>query len=668
MVDLCAILGSNSISVTISKFDKKKKHYDIVFITQLKGELDMIRLKRKILNINRLMKLAVISVCCVCNDMHADVYGNVYYWNRGIATDSDGNGFLDKVVEVHDSLNQHENIAAKVCNPFDSFMSFTSEVVWMPYRGVRRTRPCIYFPQTTVVTNSVTGDGYGLGNAVEFSNELMKPLMTSDASDAKDFALAIRFRPDLNAPMSLSWLVNLGYASNTSGKFGFLLGFKDVITNIYTVSSKPITNYTAKVLVSFPGTAWNTGEYVSFGAWNDIVLSVKGQKLSMLISRTHPLEWTQEQNSQAARKMTVFTETEIDTAYNPTPYSGGSVRIGGETADSDTTKRQWNAYNNSENSKLCSFAMKRFRGSLQSFAVWTNALTEMEMREAAAWPRVDLWRVGVENGDSSEFVDNASGEVDVDADCWNMPKTISAGDSVTFSFHVNATGEADLNQLFSVKTPESNTQYDARVTLNGTQLSQSTVVKSGNVRRWFVPSRLLQAGKANKLTFTRCDSGSEPMSVDAFSMGGSFQYGERNNTWLEFGLEGKAQSEVFHLVGGNWLDGNRSFWSVDNMTSPIKQQIIKFNVPQDICKRNSFKLRAKLRQNASFVGRITINGTKICEFNPNTDYEVDVPNGVMQQENTLIWENITSNGTYTSPDYLQLIVQKPSFGTVVLYR
>jgi hypothetical protein len=225
-----------------------------------------------------------------------------------------------------------------------------------------------------------------------------------------------------------------------------------------------------------------------------------------------------------------------------------------------------------------------------------------------------------------------------------------------------------MNQLFTVKTVEGSGPYSAGVAVNGVQLSLPPI-KTGNATRWFVPGSLLSAGATNRLTFTRTDAGTSALEVDSFSFGGSLQYGEHDNNYEEFSKEGRSQSSVFHLIGGNWHDGLRAFFCVGNTT--YNGQTVAFNVPDDLCRRYGWKMKFYTRYNASFTGKISINGVKICDFSPNAHYQVDIPKGVLQAENVLEWANTTphvTGATYMSPDYFQLILQKPSFGTVVTLR
>ena len=199
--------------------------------------------------------------------------------------------------------------------------------------------------------------------------------------------------------------------------FGFTATGNHTMT--FNANKYTITNQWANATFYCGGKSWQPNtDYckINLGAWNDVVLSVDGRKVAILVSRDgyyDPRTATSVTNSTLAWFNTTYYTTTVPDGYDVSPKPNKTFMIGTEYYSSDRVA--WST-------DVTSNASKTFRGSIQSIAVWTNALTEAEMRAAAAWPRLDLWRVGVENDATTEF--NGSGAAtttDVDADRWTAP-------------------------------------------------------------------------------------------------------------------------------------------------------------------------------------------------------------------------------------------------------
>ena len=410
-----------------------------------------------------------------------DVYAKAFYWCRGMGVDANGNGRLDSG-ELYDSLNLHAPASSSVGA---NHPVFTNELVRMPYRGVLRQTQCLYLPQQVVITNEATQTGVLRPNAFALPAYVANAL-----ADKPHFAVAIRFRPDLTqAQKDYRWIFTCGHESMRGFMFGFTATGNHTMT--FNANKYTITNQWANATFYCGGKSWQPNtDYckINLGAWNDVVLSVDGRKVAILVSRDgyyDPRTATSVTNSTLAWFNTTYYTTTVPDGYDVSPKPNKTFMIGTEYYSSDRVA--WST-------DVTSNASKTFRGSIQSIAVWTNALTEAEMRAAAAWPRLDLWRVGVENDATTEF--NGSGAAattDVDADRWSAPAGLAAGGSVTFRFPLNTTGEAEMPEVFRIKPTSTSGAGTLRVTVNGTVLG-SKIVSPGRATRWFVPETLLLAG------------------------------------------------------------------------------------------------------------------------------------------------------------------------------
>ena len=592
-----------------------------------------------------------------------DVYAKAFYWCRGMGVDANGNGRLDSG-ELYDSLNLHAPASSSVGA---NHPVFTNEMVRMPYRGVLRQTQCLYLPQEVVITNEATHTGVVRANAFAL------PAYVANAiADKPHFAVAIRFRPDLTqSNKDYRWIFNCGHAGG-SEKRGFMFGF--TATGLHTVSynsnKTTNTNQWANAVFYCGGRGWQPStDYckINLDAWNDVVLSVDGQKIAILVSRDGYYDSrtaTSVTNSTLAWFNTTYYTATVPDGYNASPKPNATFMIGTEQYSSDRVAWSTNVTAN---------ASKTFRGSIQSIAVWTNALTEAEMRAAAAWPRLDLWRVGVENDATTEF--NGSGAAattDVDADRWTAPAGLAAGGSATFRFPLNTTGEAQMPEVFRIKPTSASGTGTLRVTVNGADLGTKAVAP-GRATRWFVPETLLLAGATNVLQVTRTDAGGTPVNIDVASFGGSLQYGERDNSHYEFAMEGKYQNpnaNVYQLIGANWFDSARALFGA-NGSSAHTNTVIKFDVPEDILQNYDWRMKFRTAVNGHTVS-MTLNGTDLGSYTSGTEHgDIEIPEGLMRTTgNELKMANTAAfvSGRYFAPDYVRLyLVERPS-GTMLILR
>ena len=595
---------------------------------------------------------ASIAVAGVAYADDTDVYSNAYFWFRGMAADANGNGIYDKG-EMSDALG---GTWMQVGNAFGtSGIIYTNEVVDLPYRGVSRTMQTLYFPQTTVVTNA---NGWGYMDSSSFHiGGLLAKCMTDTAEDAH-YAFAIRFRPDLTQPhTNYSWIVSVGHWSKT--KRGMMIGFGPKFTRTITSGGATTKQTLARPYVFYGGNTWQptgstttepaaTAPFFALGEWNDVVVSVSGRTVTLLVSRANSNAPINDSTRSASSKfMTTVKSFTVGSAYNLAPGDNGLVRFVSEGAegarvawDSTYTGTSYNAW-------------KHFRGSIQSFAAWTNSLTVAQMREAAAWPRTDLWRVGVENDGVNEF-HGGTGDVVVDMDRWNVPKTIAAGEGVTFKFTLDATGEAEMNEEFRLKATSDSSAANVRVSVNGTALGDK-FVSSGGEQYWFVPAEKLLAGATNAITVTRTDSGAGAFKIDALALGGSLQYGKRDSSNFEFVREYDAP-KTYDLIGGNWFDGRRIIFGQGASSGNLQYTniVVNFSVPER--QRNGYRWKLKWRFTGDgYTVMPVLNGKNLGSFASGaTEQEVKLGEGNLQECNMLNIINMGSKSSYVAVDDLRL--------------
>ena len=610
---------------------------------------------------------AFLCMTAVCITSRADdVYSNVFLWMRGMGTDANGNGILD-ASELRDSMNNVSFSSSDVTvYNGGTGVRFTNETVRLPYRGTTRTMTALHLDQKTVVTNAETGVGYMEQSTIRIL-ERLRPLIGSE-----NYAFAIRFRPDETRPHpNQACILSLGYGASN----GMQISYDNLYNRTVSANGKTYTNQVGRLRFAIGGTGWSPAETINesnmslpcvgIGEWNDMVVSVNGKTLTVLVSRDGHKQNGDSAGESLVNRFTTSLASKTITSGTlaPRPDNGVILRIG--AFDNVDGRISWTGKLTDNNYRKC------FRGSIQSFAIWTNSLTEAQMRAAAAWPRPDLWRVGVENGATTEFY-NGSGDVAVDADRWNVPKEISAGGSVTFKFPLDTVGEAEMNEEFRLKLTADSAAASVRAVVNGNDVGLEHIQTNGE-GRWFVPATYLMAGVTNTLSITRTDSGAGAMKIDSLALGGSLQYGKCDNTYTEFVREYDAAG-TYDLIGGNWFDGRRIIYGQGASAGDLQYTniVVKFAVPEHMCTRYKWRLKWRMRKNGgtSYVLNPCLNGSSLGLFPINDgEYEIKLPVGALQSNNELSLINVGGADRQGGAlvDYVRLSLYKRD-GFILTYR
>ena len=615
-----------------------------------------------------IVRVFTLALFAVCMSTQADVYSNVYFWSRGLATDLNGDGLLD-AAEGRDSLNR-TTFSYTVRN---APLPITNAWAHLPYRGTTNFVQAVYLPQTVVVTNSETGAGYGYPCTFDIPNSLVGAIPNQEQGKAS-YTIYMRFRPDADQVHPLySWLAHFGHGS----KRGIMLGFDQVRNDEHVWGGTHYyTNRTARLLIYLGGYSWppeSNNARVNLENWNDLVISVDGQKVRAFLSRDGYVKGFDNNydNSSCGGWHTYYGEKTMAAEYDLRPVAGAKFQVGAESPFSGSLAFVSPASSNGNN-------WKSFRGAVQTIALWTNALTEAEMRAAAAWPRMDKWRLGVEDGAASEFATAPAGAaVDVDGDTWALPPLAAKGDAVTVRFPLDASGDAKMNQFVRIKGAQGTDPAELKITVNGTPVEKGKFVHAGRFTRWFVPCELLRPNATNTVTVTRVDTGASPFRMDVACFGGSVQYNEENGNTHENSQEGYYQNHVFDLIGANWFDGNRAIFGgtrTDPATgSSYTNQMVRFSLPEDL-RSLGHNYRLTLKSTGGHQLAIYFNGTELAKGvvgNGAAGLSYDIPGELFRETNELNVVNIATyvKGNYLGFDFMRLNVQRPPpAGTMLILR
>ena len=533
----------------------------------------------------------------------------------------------------------------------------SNETVVLPYRGAVMTAPTLYLPQPFTVTNAANNAGTGRTTTIGLNN-----FTPGVGIFSGDFTLMVRFRPDSNQyRLDNIWMLNWGYSSTASGFLVGLSGSKDLTT--VKIPNGAVTNEVtyrkfnlnlfkgshANVLYSLGGLVW--GEH-----WHDLILSFDSthRKIRYVFCREgyNPKSdprVTTDFASDNGGKMTYTGEGNMADGYVFTPSA--NMLLGSETARDAAFDAILGV-----NDGTVNFS-KTFRGSFHQIATWNRAMSTEEMKEALAWPRSDLMRVGVRDGKADEF--RGGTETSQDAREWTLPTSFASGDSATITFRTDHVGEEAMQQLFRWYPAADSAAGRVKLTLNGVEVGTLNV-KPGRSAYLKVKGGLLTAG-ANTLTLTRTDTGTGALKLDAAALGGSWQMGDVNNTYKEFAGEWLGISD-HDVLDGNWRSIKRVlFGNMCGATTPTDRTnvVYHFTTPAEFRNDNfSWRLSWKDGSNDSrHKPLLRLNGTQIYAGTSDGKlHTLDVPATLLQEgDNKLEMCNQTTyvSGVYYWYDYVR---------------
>ena len=217
-----------------------------------------------------------------------------------------------------------------------------------------------------------------------------------------------------------------------------------------------------------------------------------------------------------------------------------------------------------------------FHGSVHQFAVWNRTLTEAEVREAFAYPRTDVFRLGLENGSEKEFPLSTPRADPVNPDDWfTMAHSLAAGSSVDIAFRLSENNAA-LRQMLRVATTSASAAEQLSVTVNGVEAGTVAVVPGGRANL-MIPADLFAAGD-NVLRLANAGTGT--VKFDAIALGGSWLVGETDASSSEFTTYSGTSSRT-----GYAEDGNSKHFA-DRVAGGCTNSVVAI-VPQDLvaCER-----------------------------------------------------------------------------------
>lgn len=510
-----------------------------------------------------------------------DVMADAVCWLRG-GSDLDGDGKIGSAGELNDMTIGKRGVSFKG-NPEGT--RFRTERVHYNYLNVTRDESCLYLPQP-VTTNVVDEGGTVKTNLTCNPNKIIVSGVFANGTKELngDYSVFVRFRPD-TAILALetmhNWIVRIGMDWNNHRGLLFGLTGKDPSARYLIVYAGQQQWLLNKPEMTCP---------VAPGAWYEVLLTVTGGRTLSVTScqasgTLATYSWTIPEGNTAAfaRSSALELGTESDSGGNSTYVVGGSQ-----------PGNEW----------------KAFRGSINQAAAWNRALTPAEARAVFAYPRAAVMRLGIENGQSSEFENTAPAGAPVCADAclWtNAAPTLAAGGSYGIHFTLS---EADATcpqilRLVTLPSPLSGSGC-VQVSVNGHVVKSGALLKPDAEQHVFVAADRFVQGD-NVLTLTRSDAGADVVAFDALELTGSWRIGVGNGT-EQFSQEGSVPTD-FYVTDGTWKHMTRAVSPSYKEKDAIR---IHFTLPKGFADRYDYRYDfAVAAGRTDMLFKVSVNDTEI---------------------------------------------------------
>ena len=589
------------------------------------------------------IKIALFALAMSAVPAGAHVFDDaVFYFNGG--KDVNGNGYFD----TGDLRNIVEaNVSNTAYPAISNFLRFTNEVVHCPYSGKTFTSGCINFhPEIThTYTTNIVGDVTNV--TIEARGRVSKiyinNVFKSVTGNCSNYTVVVRFRRDAIRKVVggfQDWMLRIGYDWNNGGK-GLAIGFNGAsMTNRYFSIMAGRQSFNRDV------NRWRSTTETN--SWTDVAVAVDGWKLKAW--------YMQEGDNQLRSAENTFT-------YNSTTLSqfaaqpGWQVQLGSEQDATAANSLMYCITNGATKSSQNSY--KCWSGSIQQLAFWTRTLTDAEVRQALGGTAPVEMQVGLANGASTEFRSETSA---VGTGNWEeLNPSLAAGGSVSVTY-TNAFKIAVPQVLTLIPTPGS-APGSLLVKVNGT-LVKSALVMPGHTNLVPIASKFFTTG-VNTLTLQRADSGSSPLVLDAFSLGGSWVAGRNSASNDVFPAEHAEWDSV-----GTWYAGStwHKLWRGVTTTLSIT---LNFPVEQKLLDRGyTFRYRHRIVRAGNRQMDFILNGETIKTCTPPGGVNTyDLPSEKLRAGyNTLQLKPSGSISDFSCFSYHLVEFEAPPDGTIVIVR
>ena len=517
--------------------------------------------------------------------LQASVFNDAAFWVREFR-DADADGMIENANDVADARNINgESTVTLYGTPEGRIVSI--EDIVNPYTGKTIvSAPCCYFPQSIYVSpkdnTTIVGDfsSFGVlegnGGRISVTNGTHTCMM--------------RIKPDWtlhpDAQGRCMWMM---------GGIGFNLGLELQNDGRLQV----VASYGKKNAESYKEI--KGGVYIHTNVWSDVVTVMDGSSVVFYAI-------TNGGSFQVSRQ-----EVDPSVAVYTNFYLGNWQKT--------TTGTAKNPH------------IRSFRGRISQVALWNRELSEREVRSALAFPSIDVFRVGVENGSSGEFGKDTIGADNVNVDVWSAaPSAIPGGQTVSYAFNADALA-ASLPQALRLTAQPDSAFGALGVAVNGVKMPDLNVTP-GLTTSVLVPANTLVAGE-NIVSLSNGTDGS--VLIDALALGGSVQIGNSDDRYEEFVYIDSMYS--FADISGYWNEWK----NVSRSLAPERTNEIRVTVSEYAARRHKWLFEADLRSRGNPVSDVDygvtllVNGKNMGRYffdtgKQNKVFGAEIPAGMLRPE------------------------------------
>ena len=244
--------------------------------------------------------------------------------------------------------------------------------------------------------------------------------------------------------------------------------------------------------------------------------------------------------------------------------------------------------------------MTCFIGSVQQMAIWGRALSDQEVMAAFGMPRPAIFRTGLDNGSSNEFGGTRTGQsqtIDGLGSWQDIANVMKAGDTWTVNFAA-LRDEANLPQIFSIKSLPDSAAAQIEVELNGTSLGEGRVAADSRAF-WPVATNIVHEG-VNELVIRRKDSRTRDFLIDAMELGGSLGVGKMTASSED---DQRVSPGLIATGVPSAADPNTQHWPKELKPSTgVTNLHFRVWVDPDVADRASFTLKTATRYHGASSG------------------------------------------------------------------
>ena len=574
----------------------------------------------------------IVFATCLAFAAHgaANVFDDAVFWFRG-GKDKNNDGYIQQS-EFFDDLHANDASHGNHTMPMSSSYYASGNAAAFKSNAVFCEEDVVFPALGTTITNKM--QVLRIANAVASSNyfpfDINPYRVFADNDISNEYTVVSRIRLDDDTYNRNECFIKVGYdeAENKGMWFGFAPQNSSSHAGCRRIAAYRTLDGNSNV------SAIVFDLHVPTNTWVDLAVVVGNGKMRVGVATPMSL------SSHGDNTTIAFSETKMWTE-NCTLLGEGKYRL--FCRDGQTTYKTVSGGAD----QTC------FIGSVQQIAIWGRALSDQEVMAAFGMPRPAIFRTGFDNGSSNEFggTRTASTQTIDGLGSWqNIANKMEVGDVWTVNFNA-LRDEANLPQIFSIKSLSGSAAAQIEAKLNGTSLGEGRIAANTRVF-WPVAANLVRAG-ANTLVIERKNGGGHDFLVDAMELGGSLGVGRMTASSTD---DGRVDPELIKTGVPSAADPNPQHWPTNLVPSTgIRDLHFRVWIDPDVADKASFTLKTAVKCDATGSSenfKVYVNSAKKGEISANENWK--------QQSLSLNAENLS--GGWNDIDFYSTDSRRWEFG------